>query len=97
MKRSTCLPCRSMLRSTRHSTGCAAMKDTLPKLKRAGRVLVGGTWGLVAWSLSGASAMAVVLWGIKAVAIPLLMIKAASWGIWGLGVLRESKMRNPLP
>jgi hypothetical protein len=73
------------------------MKDTLPKLKRAVRVLVGGSWGLVAWSLSGAGVIAVVLWGIETVAIPLLMLKTASWGIWGLGVFRESKMRNPLP
>lgn len=73
------------------------MKDLFPKLKHAGRVIVGGTWGLVAWSLSGVSAVAVVIWGIKAVAIPLLMLKTASWGIWGLGVLREAKTRNPPP
>jgi hypothetical protein len=73
------------------------MQDIIAKLKRAGRVIVGGTWGLAAWSLSGAGAVAVVIWGIKAVAIPLLMIKTASWGIWGLGVLRESKVRNPPP
>lgn len=70
------------------------MIEISPKLKRAARVVVGGTWGVVAWTLSGLSAMAVVLWGIKAVAIPLLMIKTASWGIWGLGVLRESRTRN---
>jgi hypothetical protein len=73
------------------------MQDLLPKLQRAGRVIIGGTWGLVAWSLSGASAVAVVIWGIKAVAIPLLMLKTASWGIWGLGVLREAKTRTPPP
>jgi hypothetical protein len=73
------------------------MIELSPKLKRAARVIVGGTWGLVAWSLSGLSAVAVVLWGIKAVAIPLLMVKTASWGIGGLGVLRESKVRNKPP
>jgi hypothetical protein len=78
----------------RHPIGCASMIEISPKLKRAVRVVVGGTWGLVAWTLSGASALAVVLWGLKAVAIPLLMVKTASWGIWGLGVLRESKARN---
>jgi hypothetical protein len=64
--------------------------------KRLLRVVVGGRWGVFAWSLSGASALAVVLWGLKAVAIPLLMLKTASWGIWGLGVIRESKARAPL-
>jgi hypothetical protein len=73
------------------------MQEVFSKLKRAGRVIVGGTWGLAAWSLSGASAVAVVIWGIKAVAIPLLMLKTASWGIWGLGVLREAKARKPPP
>ncbi len=71
------------------------MQEIFSKLKRAGRVIVGGTWGVVAWCLSGVGAVAVVIWGIKAVAIPLLMIKTASWGIWGLGVLRESKIRKP--
>ena len=70
------------------------MNDLRTKLLRAVRVAVGGPLGLVAWALSGASVMAVVVWGVQAVAIPLLMIKTASWGIWGLGVLRESKTRK---
>lgn len=74
--------------------GCATMNDLRTKLMRAVRVAVGGPMGLVAWSLSGAGAMAVVIWGLQAVAIPLLMLKTASWGIWGLGVLRESKTRK---
>lgn len=71
------------------------MTDLQQTLKRWFRVAVGGPLGLVAWSLSGAGAMAVVVWGIKAVAIPLLMIKTASWGIWGFGVFRESRTRKP--
>jgi hypothetical protein len=72
------------------------MKNIQSSLLRAARILVGGTWGLMAWSLSGASAMAVMLWGLKSVAIPLLMLKTASWGIWGLGVIREAKTRNSI-
>lgn len=57
------------------------------------RVIVGGPVGLIAWGISGASAMAIVIWGLNTVAIPLLMLKTASWGIWGFGVFRESKTR----
>ncbi len=55
--------------------------------------------GIIAWGISGASAMAVVVWGLQTVALPLLMLKTASWGIWGLGVFRESraKRENPPP
>jgi hypothetical protein len=63
-------------------------------LKDFFRIAVGGRWGVFAWSLSGASALAVILWGLKTVAFPLLMLKTASWGIWGLGVLRESRART---
>jgi hypothetical protein len=58
------------------------------------RVAVGGPLGLVAWGISGASALAIVAWGLKTVAIPLLMLKTASWGIWGFGVLKESRERE---
>lgn len=50
--------------------------------------------GLVAWSVSGASAVAIIIWGLQTVAIPLLMLKTASWGIWGIGVIKESKTRK---
>jgi hypothetical protein len=58
------------------------------------KVIVGGPLGLLAWSISGASVAAIVLWGIKTVALPLLMLKTASWGIWGIGVMKESKARK---
>lgn len=58
------------------------------------KVIIGGPLGVLAWSLSGASAAAIVLWGIKTVALPLLMLKTASWGIWGFGVMKESKARR---
>jgi len=71
------------------------MKEKLQqKLIRWVRVIVGGPLGLLAWSISGASALAIVVWGLKTVALPLLMLKTASWGIWGFGVLRESKTRS---
>lgn len=58
------------------------------------KVIIGGPLGLLAWSVSGASAVAIILWGLKTVALPLLMIKTASWGIWGIGVIKESKARK---
>jgi hypothetical protein len=69
------------------------MPDLPEKLLRWGRVIIGGPLGVLAWSISGFSALAILLWGLSTVAIPLLMLKTASWGIWGFGVLRESKMR----
>ncbi|MFM8330475.1 MAG: hypothetical protein ACKN9T_02175 [Candidatus Methylumidiphilus sp.] len=61
------------------------------KLTRWGRVVVGGPMGVLAWGISGASAVAIFMWGLHTVAIPLIMLKTASWGIWGFGVFRESK------
>ncbi|QJD28835.1 hypothetical protein [Methylococcus geothermalis] len=58
---------------------------------RWGKAAVGGRWGMVAWGISGASAMAVAVWGLQTVAIPLIMLKTASWGIWGIGVFKESR------
>ena len=72
------------------------MTVTKQKITSWLRLVVGGPVGIVAWSISGASAMAVLIWGLKTVAIPLLMLKTASWGIWGLGVFRESKSRRRL-
>jgi len=66
------------------------------KLLGWGRIIVGGPLGLVAWGISGASAVAILMWGLSTVAIPLLMLKTASWGIWGFGVFRESKTRTAL-
>jgi hypothetical protein len=66
------------------------------KLAHWGRIAVGGPLGLVAWGISGASAVAVLMWGLSTVAIPLLMLKTASWGIWGFGVFRESRTRLAL-
>lgn len=60
------------------------------------RIAIGGPLGLLAWSLSGAGAVAIVIWGLKTVAIPLLMLKTASWGIWGIGVIKESKLKRLL-
>ncbi|MBS1213996.1 MAG: hypothetical protein H6R26_2613 [Proteobacteria bacterium] len=70
------------------------MKEFKQKIMNWLRVIVGGPMGIIAWSISGASAMAVVVWGLQTVALPLLMIKTASWGIWGLGVFRESRARR---
>ncbi|BCX88720.1 hypothetical protein MIN45_P1089 [Methylomarinovum tepidoasis] len=76
------------------------MKERLRRYWRALRkrlslkVLIGGPAGIFAWSLSGAGALAVVIWGLKTIALPLLMIKTASWGIWGAGVLHQSQRRK---
>ncbi len=70
------------------------MPKVSEKLLRWGRVIIGGPLGIVAWGISGASAVAILMWGLSTVAIPLLMLKTASWGIWGFGVFRESKLRN---
>ena len=70
------------------------MRKVTDTLLRWLKIAIGGPLGLLAWSLSGASAAAIVLWGLKTVALPLLMLKTASWGIWGIGVLKESKARK---
>lgn len=76
------------------------MKTILTKIGRAIRrrlslkALIGGRIGAVAWGLSSAGAVAVLIWGIKTVAIPMLMLKTASWGLWGAGVLRQFQLRK---
>jgi hypothetical protein len=70
--------------------------DWSNKLADWGKVIIGGPLGVLAWSISGASAVAIFVWGLQTVAIPLIMLKTASWGIWGFGVLRESKSRVAL-
>ncbi|MDD5033674.1 MAG: hypothetical protein PHE55_02865 [Methylococcaceae bacterium] len=70
------------------------MQVSSAKAIRWARFVVGGRLGVLAWSLSGASAAAIVVWGLEAVALPLLMLKTASWGMWGVGVLRESRIRR---
>ncbi|MCX8048905.1 MAG: hypothetical protein N3A55_04495 [Methylohalobius sp.] len=76
------------------------MKTKLIKIGRALRqrlslkVLVGGPLGAFAWSLWGAGALAVLIWGLKTVAIPLLILKTTSWGLWGAGVLRQFNLRR---
>lgn len=72
------------------------MPDLSKKLADWGKVVVGGPLGVVAWGISGASAVAIFLWGLNTVAIPLIMLKTASWGIWGFGVFRESRTRLAL-
>lgn len=66
------------------------------KISRWARIIIGGPMGAVAWGISGASAVAVLIWGLSTVALPLIMLKTASWGIWGLGVFRESRARTTL-
>ncbi len=76
------------------------MKTILTRIGRAIRrrlslkVLVGGPVGAFAWSLSGAGAIAVLIWGIKTIAIPLLIIKTTAWWLWGVGFLRQFNLRK---
>lgn len=69
------------------------MSNWQEKLKSWLKLIIGGPLGVLAWGISGASAVAIFVWGLKTVALPLIMLKTASWGIWGFGVARESKLK----
>ncbi len=69
------------------------MSDLPGKLLNWCRVIIGGPLGFLAWCISGFSALAILIWGLNTVALPLIMLKTASWGIWGFGVFKESKSR----
>lgn len=69
------------------------MSNWQEKLKSWLKLVIGGPLGVLAWGISGASAVAIFVWGLKTVALPLIMLKTASWGIWGFGVVRESKLK----
>lgn len=66
------------------------MNISFRALRKFNRILIGGPIGLAAWGVSGAGVLAIAAWGLKA-ALPALLLKAASWGIWGVGVLKESR------
>ena len=66
------------------------MNISFRALRKYNRILIGGPVGLAAWGISGVGALAIAGWGLKAV-LPALVLKAASWGIWGFGVLREGR------
>lgn len=66
------------------------MNESFRALRKYNRILVGGPIGLAAWGISGVGALAIAGWGLKAV-LPALVLKAASWGIWGIGVAREGR------
>ncbi|CAL1240071.1 hypothetical protein [Candidatus Methylocalor cossyra] len=72
------------------------MTTTPLALKRIACLLLGGRWGILAWGLSLIAVVAVALWDAHTLAMPLLMIKTASWGFWGFGIVRERKMRAAL-
>ncbi|GAB6067418.1 hypothetical protein JCM13664_07360 [Methylothermus subterraneus] len=61
---------------------------------RLGKVVIGGPLGALAWSLGGAGVVAVLIWGFKTVAMPLLILKTTSWGLWGASVLRQFSGRR---
>lgn len=58
------------------------------------RLLIGGPLGVFAWGLSGAGTIAVLIWGIKTVAIPLLILKTTTWWLWGVGFVRQFNLRK---
>lgn len=58
------------------------------------KVLIGGPLGAFAWSLSGAGVIAVLIWGIQTITIPLLIIKTTAWWLWGVGFLRQFNLRK---
>jgi hypothetical protein len=71
-------------------TSSLPLKTSLQTLRKYNRILIGGPVGLAAWGISGAGLLAIGAWGLKA-ALPALLLKAASWGVWGLGVMWESR------
>ncbi|WP_221047691.1 hypothetical protein [Methylogaea oryzae] len=66
----------------------------MEKLYRLNRVIIGGPMGAAAWGMSGLCVAAVAAWGLEAAAVPVLIIKGASWSLWGVGVLRESTTKK---
>jgi hypothetical protein len=66
------------------------LKIHLSALRKYYRILIGGPVGLAAWGLSIVGLLAIGAWGLKA-ALPVSLLKAASWGIWSIGVVRESR------
>ncbi|ADJ28119.1 hypothetical protein [Nitrosococcus watsonii] len=54
------------------------------------KVIIGGPLGILAWSASAGTMLIIFVWGLEKSALAVIIVKMVSWGMWGMGVLREN-------
>lgn len=53
-------------------------------------VIMGGPLGILAWSASAGTMLIIFIWGLEKSALAVVVVKAVSWGMWGVGAIRQS-------
>ncbi|WP_240761633.1 hypothetical protein [Nitrosococcus wardiae] len=63
------------------------------------KVIIGGPLGILAWSASAGTMLIVFIWGLEKSVFAVVAVKTVSWGMWGVGVIRQSSyfksLKNP--
>ncbi len=59
-------------------------------------VIIGGPLGILAWSASAGTMLIIFIWGLEKSILAVVVVKAVSWGMWGIGAIREASHLNAL-
>lgn len=60
------------------------------------KVIMGGPLGILAWSASAGTMLIIFIWGLEKSALAVVVVKVVSWGMWGIGAIRQSSCFNSL-
>lgn len=65
-------------------------KDKDMKKNNNIKMIIGGPLGVLAWSASAGTMLVIFVWGLEKSVFAVVVVKTVSWGMWGVGVIRQS-------